>query len=100
MTSSGEGEFDEASENIPAPDAAKVVKDAPSPYEKTRNWLAYILIGSVLVFYLFALTVFFLDLTDTAQEMSTIITGVFGSLQTLIAAVVGFYFGSSKDNAS
>lgn len=100
MSTEINNEFDE-SEQIPAPLSEEEVVTAkpPSSREKTRNFLANMIVLAILGLYLFTLIFFLFDLTDPSESLNPIITGIFGSLQTLIAAVVGFYFGSSRDSS-
>lgn len=93
-------EFDE-SDQIPAPLPQKGVVTAKSPslHEKTRNFLAHTIVVTILVLYFVTLLFFLLDLTESSESLSPVITGIFASLQTLLAAVAGFYFGSSKDSS-
>ncbi|NLR26571.1 hypothetical protein FV196_10855 [Rothia dentocariosa] len=64
--------------------------------EKTRAYYGYILLLALVMIYGFSMTIYSLDLTSTAARMDHLMTTIVTSIQTLVASVIGFYFGSER----
>lgn len=64
--------------------------------ERTRAYYGYILLAALVVIYGFAMIIYSLDLTSTAARMEHLMTTIVTSIQTLVASIIGFYFGSER----
>lgn len=64
--------------------------------EKTRAYYGYILLAALVCIYGFSMTIYSLDLTSTAARMDHLMTTIVTYIQTLVASVIGFYFGSER----
>lgn len=64
--------------------------------ERTRAYYGYILLAALVCIYGFSMIIYSLDLTSTAARMDHLMTTIVTSIQTLVASVIGFYFGSER----
>lgn len=74
-----------------------VATSKPTHNEKVQRGLGTAIVIAALLGYLLVVTFYLLDLTDPSDGIKDLATHSMSGLQTLAAAVVGFYFGSQKD---
>lgn len=73
-------------------------KKIPSMRERAQRGLGWVIVLATMVSYLLVLIFYLWDLTDTSDGLERLVTSVFAGLQTLVAAVIGFYFGSREQS--
>lgn len=71
-------------------------KKLPSMRERAQRGLGWVIVGTAMLSYLLVVIFYLWDLTETSNQLEKLVTSVFAGLQTLVAAVIGFYFGSQE----
>lgn len=84
----------EFSSNEPMTPGAEPAKKRPSMREKAQHGLGWTIVGTAMAAYALIIGVFLFG--GRPSELSELMNYVLPSLQTLVAAVVGFYFGSKE----
>lgn len=88
---------DEFVENLePLTTDTPVATSKPSHNQKVQSKLGLAIVVAALVGYLVVIAFYLLDLTEPSGDMKDLAIFSLSGLQTLAAAVVGFYFGFKK----
>lgn len=74
-----------------------VAVSTPTHEQKVQRWLGTSIVISALLGYLVVIAFYLLDMTEPSASMESLSTYAISGLQTLAAAVVGFYFGSKNN---
>ena len=82
---------DELTENEPPVDSKTIAVREPTHHEKTRAWVAYIIIGVCLTLYVITTVAYLLPGGDRVEGLAQT---VLGGAQSLLGAVAGFYFAN------
>lgn len=93
-------ELDEFTSDEPMPPGKKPAaeKKFPSMRERAQRGLGWVIVGTAMVSYLLVVLFYLFDWTDTSDKLDQVVTSVFAGMQTLVAAVIGFYFGTREQN--
>lgn len=81
---------------VPSDPSQPLVQKFPTPHEKAQQGIGRLIVGTAMVAYLLVLLFHLLDLTDTSDGLGGTVTYIVSGLQTLTAAVIGFYFGTRE----
>lgn len=82
---------DPLTEDIQPLEGQVVAAQEPTHHEKTRAWVAYIIIGVGLALYASVIAAYLLPGGDRVEGLAQT---VMGGAQALLGAVAGFYFAS------
>jgi hypothetical protein len=89
-------EFTSDEPMVPSDPSQPLVQKLPTPHEKAQQGIGKLIVGTAMVAYLLVLLFHLLDLTNTSDGLGTTVTYIVSGLQTLTAAVIGFYFGTRE----
>lgn len=85
-------------EDLPAPEGglSGVQAEEPTHDQKVQKQLAKWIILCILIVYLLLVSFYLFDFKNSGDRLADSFTFALSGLQTLAAAVVGFYYGSRQ----